>query len=411
MGYSMSVPSNLVQTAFDAYNAPVQSQILQSDLQLKQQEVQAGAMALQNQMGFQQDMTKIWGPGGLAGASAADPNDPSVMPKLMATATDAFARGMPQAGASMLSGLGMMSYRNAEIQKFSAQTQSKMLDSVGSALGGVSDQGSEDAAISAIRAEGIDPAKYGLTGDYALDASKIPALAQAAMSRSQQVLAGYRDQSLQQRDQAQQFREGMAQKQLSLASKRLDIAQSMADLRVHQADTMNTHRDRQDALAQEGLDLKKLQAEDRSYAAAAKVQPAEAQIAQGIFATDDRTANLDPNLQKSLATLASRRAKMAIAQQMQQTGQVEFEPQDYEAALGDQIDKMQREGLFTQEPGGMFHSGGYKFAPKAETPAAKGTTATKPSPYGSPADVATAYKTGKITRAEATKLLHDMGVK
>src|ERR1700676_58067 len=114
---------NIVQAAYDAYNAPVQSEILREDLALKKQEVVAQQMSLQNQMALQKDMQQIWGPGGITTAAdfGANPTDASQMPKLMATAASLFAHGQPQAGGQFLNSMSMLGYRQAETQKYQQQ--------------------------------------------------------------------------------------------------------------------------------------------------------------------------------------------------------------------------------------------------------------------------------------------------
>jgi hypothetical protein len=375
MAYLGPNDKTFVQSVFDGYNAPIQSEILQTDLTLKKQEVVAQQMALQNQMGLQQDMQKIWGPGGVEGGLASiNPSDPQSMPKMMATAASLFSHGQPQAGGSFLSSMSMLGYRQAETQKYQQQVQWRKFENAGSALGGVSDQSSEDVALAKLRADGIDPTQYGLTGDWNADASKIPQLAQMAMSRAQQLQAADRETSHADTQAQRDISNGFAQARLSQGSKRLDIQQSLADLRSNQVSFNQGEANKRDARAQEALDLKKLSAEDRSFANAAKLQKPEADTATGIFATDKRTTDLPPELQKSLALLAARRAKQQIAHDMMGSGDVEYEPEDFGAALSAQMDQMQRQGMFSTEGAGTFNPG--KGAPAA--PMHQGARATPP---------------------------------
>jgi hypothetical protein len=367
MPYSISAPTNLVTEAMDAYNAPIQSSILQTQLQLDQQQVQSNALALQNQMGFQQDMQKVWGPGGVAAAEAgASSNDPINMPKLMATAMNAFSRGMPQVGSQILSGVSMLAYRQAETGKFQQQAEYRKWQTVGSALGPVHDQASEDAAVAEVRAQGIDPARYGITGDYVTDRAKLPVLSQMAMSRAQQLQAQYRDQTFAERQSQDQFHNAVATQRLNQGAQRIGIDLQNLSLRQNQFSFQQQEADKRDARAQQGLDIKNLEAEDRSYANASKVQKPELDIATGVFSSDDRTANLPPDLQKSLATLAARQAKMELYKSMKSSNATEYSADDYAQALDDQIGRMEKQGMFDQTKGGIFDSGsGYKFNPPA----------------------------------------------
>jgi hypothetical protein len=392
-----SYPQNLVQVAFDAYNAPIQSQILQEDLTLKKQEVVAQQMALQNQVGLQQDMQKIWGSGGItAGIEAgANPSDPAQMPKLMATAASLFSHGQPQAGGSFLSSMSMLGYRQAETQKYQQQVQWRKAQEVGSALGAVTDQTTYDVALAKIRAEGIDPVQYGMSGDYNTDAPKLPALAQMAMSRAQQLQAQDRETAHSDLQFQRDISNGFTQSRLDSASRRLDIAQGMADLRKNQVEFQQTEAGKRDARAQEGLDLRKLEHEDRSFANASRLQKPENDIAQGVFGTDVRTANLPPALQKSLATLAARRAKQQIAHDMMGSGDTEYEPEDFGSALAHQMDQMQRQGMFQVEGGGMFGGdGGTTFNPPKGAPVAR----PKPSGHTAPPQKAEGNKLEQMNK-------------
>jgi len=369
MPYSISAPTNLVQVAFDAYNAPIQSTILQEDATIKKQEIVSNQLALQNQVALQQDMTKIWGSGGL---SSVDPNDPSSAPKLMATAQSLFAHGQAQAGSQFLSALSMLSYRQAQTQKDYQQTQYRNFEEVGSALGSVTDQASEDAALARIKALGFNPAQYGITGDFSQDGPRLPQLAQMSMSRAQQVLAADRTQREADLETQRGVQNGFAAQRLDQASKRIDVQNAMLDLRRHQQVDNEKEADRRDSRFQEGLHFKELQAEDRTYANASKVQGPEKTVAEGIFATDDRTSGLDPNTQKALANVAALRAKRQIAQQMVQSGDAEYEPEDYAQALADQMDQMAREGMFQGGSGGWFGPktpNDFKPGPPANAPA------------------------------------------
>lgn len=397
MPISFQAPSNLVQAAFDAYSAPAQATILQEDAALKKQELVSNQLQLQNQMSFQQDMAKLWGPGGLA-AGAATANDPnadmnSAMPKMLATAQSMFQHNMPQAGAQFLGSLSMMGMRNAETQKYNQQVQWRKFETVGGALGAVTDQASEDLAMSKIRAEGVDPAQYGLTGDFTADGPKLPRLAQMAMTRAQQLQAADRESAQQARQSQWDVQNGFTSMRLDQGQKRLDREQSLADLAAKREARQQKEGDQRDARAQEALDLKKLENEDRSYANASKLQPLEAQTAQGIFASDSRTAGLPPALQKSLAMLAARRAKQQIANDMMGSGDVEYEPEDFGAALNDQINQMQRQGMFQTEGGGFMSDPSYTFKPGAQ-----GAPKAMPKPAESPVE-----KMSKDPRAMAIK--------
>lgn len=418
MPYTSPNDKTFVQAMWEGYNAPIESQILQENLTLKKQEVVAQQMALQNQVGLQKDMQQIWGNGGInTGFDAAtNPSDPAQMPKMMATAASLFSHGQPQAAGSFLSSMSMLGYRQAETQKYQQQVQWRKAQEVGSSLGAVTDQTSYDVALAKIRSEGINPLQYDLTGDYTQDAPKLPVLMQAAMSRAQQLQAQDRETAHGDLQVQRDISNGFASTRLDAASKRIDIQQGLADLRRNQVEFQQTEANKRDSRAQEGLDLRKLQAEDRSFANAARLQKPESDIATGVFATDQRTANLPPALQKSLAILAARRAKQQIAHDMTGSGDAEYEPEDFGSALASQMDQMQRQGMFQVEDGGLFSSGGGttfnppKSAPVARQHAGSGPASQKTA-YGTPADVATAYKTGKISRDEATKLLNGMGVK
>lgn len=402
-----SAPTNLVQAAFDAYNAPINSTILQEDAVLKRQEIMANQMQLQNQMGLQQDLKSIWGAGGMATAEASF-GDPSQSPKLMATAAALAAHGNPQAATSLLGSLSLMGYRQVEAQKYRQQTQWRNLQEVGSALGNVTDQGSEDAALALARAQGIDPAQYGLTGDYVADAGKIPVIAQSALTRAQQMQAQDRETVHADLQAQRDFSNGIASQRMTNEQRRIDIQQAMADLRTNHTKFLEGEADKKDARAQEGLHLKELQMEDRSISNASKLQKPEADAAVGMFMSDQRTSELPPPLQKSLALLAARRAKQEIYKQMMESGDAEYEPGDFEQELALQMDRMQRQGMFQSGDNYTFKPSPAG-APVHVTSPTQGTQGTKPTTiYRTPADVATAYREGKITRDEATKLLKGM---
>lgn len=403
---SYNAPMNLVQVAFDAYNAPIQSTLLKEKAVLGQQQIQSNAVNLQNQMALQSDLKNIWGPGGMSAADAAanNPDDFLSSPKFMATAQALAMHGQPQAAMSMLSAASMTQYRKAEMQKAQQQTQWRNLQEVGAAFGAASDDSSEQAAIAEAQAKGIDITQYGLTGKYAVDAPMLNAISRSSMSRAQQLTA-------QNREGVLAFREGQADIQndfkafaLNQADRRLGIQQALLDLRSHAETRLTDEGAKRDARAQEALDIKKLGAEDRSYANASRVTKDDSTIAQGIFATDDRTADLDPNLQKSLAGLAAQRAKISIANSLKDSGQVEWQPEDYQAALANEMDKMAREGLFNMGNNPRYNP---PRQPAPPTPQKKEATTMKK--MQDDPKVQAILNNASMSDVDKTKAIHSLG--
>jgi hypothetical protein len=362
-----SYPLNLVQVAFDAYNAPVQSQILQQDLALKKEEVVATQMGLQNQIGLQQDMQKIWGPGGLTAAQDAstDPTDPSMMPKFLATAAALATHGQPQAATSMLSSMSLLGYRQAQAQKAQQQVAWRKSEELGSALGAVNDQNSYDVALAKVRSEGVDPVAYGLSGDYNQDAPMIPRLAQMALTRAQQLQAQDRETAFQHREQQDTFHNSVAMMRLQQGAAHLGIASQNLDLRRQEFADKQVHEDLRDSRAQEGVDLKKQAAEDkhgvaanRVYTTVGRLSATDTQEAQGIFQQDTRTQDLPAPVQKSLALAAARQARQAVAKEMRDGGLMEEPPGSYDRHLAEAMSKMEKDGTFEKAKGNEF-----KFAP------------------------------------------------
>jgi hypothetical protein len=370
MPFSMQAPNNLVQSAFDAYNAPIQSQILQQDLSLKKEEVVAQQMAIQNQIGIQQDMTKIWGPGGIGSAQDATDN-PSIdqMPKFMATAQSLAMHGQPQAAMTMLSTASLLGMRQAETQKYAQQATWRQLEVAGSALGGVKagDQASEDVALATMRAQGIDPAKYGLVGDIASDWDKIPALSQSAMSRAQQIHQADRDRTFAEKVQQDHFHDSVASMRLGQGAQRITIANGNLDLHQKEFVDKQNEENKRDARAQDGLDLKTNDRNDKILANARRVTSVDVQQADGVVQSDSRTSGIAPPLQKAIARMAARYAKDDVAHEYGQ----DAPPGAYDAALSKALDKMEKRGDFKQA-----QSSDYKF--NAPVPAAPKYSPVKP---------------------------------
>lgn len=348
---------NIVDEAFRAFNAPIESQTKQADLAIKKQEIVANQLSLNNQMAFQQDMGKIWGPGGVSSAQAnaenPDYSDPSLNKKFMATAMDAFSRGMPQAGGQMLSSLQMMNFRQSEVQKNHMATIKAQSGIVGSALGAVKDQASEEAAISALQAEGIDPATLGLTGDWTSDQHKIPVLAQAAMTRAQQLSAQDREASYAGLQSQRAFMDAIAQARLGQGAQRIQIDLNREDLSVERESRLQQEADRRDARAQEALRV-------RDARSSLKVYPDELKDAVTTFKVDPRTSAMPADLQMKYADIAARRAKQKIAKQIQS----DQTPDDFNTVLNDEILKLDRQGAFKPDKaGGWFSDPTYTYKP------------------------------------------------
>jgi hypothetical protein len=368
----------MAETLFDismrAWNAPVQADIQKQQLLLDKQAVQNQAIDLQNKIGLQQDMAKIWGPNGTASAeNAIASGDITSSPKFIATAQALATRGQPQAAASYLSGLSMLGERASITKKNNQQVQWRTAERTGSILGAVSDESGYTNALAQLKAENIDPASLGLVGDWKVDGPKLPQLARSAMTSAQQLQAQDREQAHSDTEAQRNIANGFVQQRLGQGAQRLSVQENLAQLAHSRFNWQQGEADKRDSRAQAGLDLRSIGAEDRSFANASRLQKPESDIAQGIFQTDQRTMDLPDPLKKSLATLAARRAKQQIASDMMNNGDSEYEPEDFGAALNEQINQMQRQGLFKTE-------GDYTFNPPKPPPAAAKAPVQPPLP-------------------------------
>jgi hypothetical protein len=253
-------------------------------------------------------------------------------------------------------------------QKNQQQLKWRQAERTGSILGSVQDADGYTTALAQLQAEGIDPKSLGLTTDWNVDGPRLPQIARSAMTSAQQLQAQDRETSQQNRQTQLDIQNGFTQQRIGQAGKSLSIRENLADLAHSRFQWQQQEGDKRDSRAQEGLNLKSLGAEDRSLSNASKLQKPEADVATGIFGTDVRTKDLPPALQKSLAILAARRAKQQIAQDMRESGEYEYEPEDFGSALNEQMNAMQRQGMFQADDS-------YKFNPP---PAATAKAPVKP---------------------------------
>jgi hypothetical protein len=193
------------------------------------------------------------------------------------------------------------------------------------------------------------------------------------MTSAQQLQAQDRETAHADTQTQRSIQNGFVSARLQQGNARLSIQENLAELAHSRFNWQQGERDKADARAQEGLDLRKLGAENRTYANASRLQKPEADVATGIFGTDVRTMNMPPALQKSLATLAARRAKQQIARDMMDNGSSEYSPEDFGSALNEQMDIMHKQGMFNTE-------GDYKFNPPPVPPAAAKAPVKPPLP-------------------------------
>jgi hypothetical protein len=267
----------------------------------------------------------------------------------------------------------MLGERASITKKNNQQVQWRTAERTGSILGAVNNEQDYNTALSQLKAEDIDPSSLGLVGDWKVDGPKLPQLARASMTKAQQLQADDRETAHSDTEAQRSITNGFVQQRLQQGAQRLGISENLAQLANNRLNWQMGEADKRDSRAQAGLDLRKLGAEDRTFANAAKLQKPENDVAQGIFQTDQRTADLPAPLQKSLATLAARRAKQQIAHDMMANGDMEYEPEDFGAALNEQITQMQKQGLFNTE-------GDYKFNPPKPPPAAARAPVQPPLP-------------------------------
>lgn len=410
---------SLFDIAYRGYTAPLQADMLKQQVAEKKLTVQAGQMELQNTKAMNDELTKIWGPG--AGATATDAASnptPDMTPKLQATAGLMFKTGNVKEASSLLTAVSMSQYRAMEAKKLMAQTQKEQAQAVGGIFGSIDSQEAYSAALPELQDKGVDIQRLGLTGDYQQDAPKLQQLARSTMTAAQQTtatdreqaaanLASYRDSRLTQLDQG-----------LSVQMQKL----KQADRRITDNEFMQHHKISEDALkdsrAQEGLDMRKLGAGARTMANAVKVQPPELKAAQGVFATDDRTQAMPQQLRDTVAGMAAMRAKKKIATDLaNQPAGVSYEPEDYDQALEEVMQDMDKEGVFKPSvagTGGLFGSDPqYKHqAPVVKGPQAQGKTlppAATANKYADLPSLQQAVKDKKISRDDAIALAKKQG--
>lgn len=410
---------SLFDIAYRGYTAPLQADMLKQEVAEKKLTVQAGQMELQNTKAMQDGLAQIWGPG--AGATATDAASnptPDMTPKLQATAGLMFKTGNVKEASSLLTAVSMSQYRAMEAKKLTAQTQKEQAQAVGGIFGSIDSQEAYSAALPELQDKGVDIQRLGLTGDYQQDAVKLQQLARSTMTAAQQTtatdreqaqanLATYRDSRLTQLDQG-----------LSVQMQKL----KQADRRITDNEFMQHHKISEDALkdsrAQEGLDMRKLGAGARTMANAVKVQPPELKAAQGVFATDDRTQAMPQQLRDTVAGMAAMRAKKKIATDLaNQPAGVSYEPEDYDQALEEVMQDMDKEGVFKPSVAGTGGLFGTDPQYKHQAPVVKGPQAQgKPLPpaatankYADLPSLQQAVKDKKISRDDAIALAKKQG--
>lgn len=345
---------SLFDIAYRGYTAPMAADMMKQQIAEKKLTVQAGQMELQNTKAMQDGLQQIWGPGGGTTATDAASNPtPDMTPKLQATAGLMFKTGNVKEASSLLTAVSMSQYRAMEAKKITAQTQKEEALAVGGIFNSIDSQEAYSAALPELQAKGIDIQKLGLSGDYQTDAPKLQQMAKSTMTAAQQTTATDRETNAANLNDYRNSRLTQLDQGLGIQMQRL----KQQDRRITDNEFMQHHKINEDALkdsrAQEGLDMRKLGAGARTMTNALKVQQPELKAAQGVFATDDRTQAIPQQQRDAVAGMAAMRAKRKIAADIaNQPAGTSYEPEDYDMALEEVMQDMEKEGLFKPSTAG-----------------------------------------------------------
>jgi len=413
---------SLFDIAFRGYSAPIQAEQEKARTDYLKTTNEAAKVELANQKSMQDGMQQIWGPGaGLTATDAASNPTPDMLPKLQATAGLMFKTGNVKEAGSLLSSISMAGYRAAETSKLQQSNQQNKMKAVGGILSAVDSQEAYNAALPELQAAGVDISTLNLTGDYQQDAPKLQQIAKSTMTAAQQTTASDKEQAYKGLNSYRSARLSQLDQGLGISIQKLNLEQK----RTQDAEFMQHHKVGEDAIrdqrAQEGLDMHKLGDTARQAANAAKVQKPELDAAKGVFATDDRTANMPTNLRDTVATMAAQRTKLKLSQDLKDApAGSTYEPEDYDQALEETMQQMDKEGLFKPSvPGGngMFGSDPqYSHIPPKVQPKAGPQAQGKPLPpaatagkFDSVLSLQQAVKDKKISRDDAIAYARKQG--
>lgn len=413
---------SLFDIAFRGYTAPIQAEQEKARTDYLKTTNEAAKVELANQKSMQDGMQQIWGPGaGLTATDAASNPTPDMTPKLQATAALMFKTGNVKDAGSLLSSISLANYRATETAKLQQTNQTNKMKAVGGILGAVNSQEAYNAALPELQAQGIDITTLSLTGDFQQDAPKLQQIAKSTMTAAQQTTASDKEAAYKGLNSYRQARLSQLDQGLGINIQKLNLEQQ----RAKDQEFMQHHKVSEDAIrdqrAQEGLDMHKLGDTARQAANVAKVQKPELDAARGVFATDDRTQNLPTNLRDTVATMAAQRTKLRLSQALKDAppGST-YEPEDYDQALEETMQDMDKEGLFKPSiPGGTGVFGSdpqyNHIPPKAQlraNPQAQG----KPLPpaatagkYDSVMSLQEAVKNKTLSRDDAIAYARKMG--
>jgi hypothetical protein len=415
---------SLFDIAFRGYSAPIQAEQEKARTDYLKTTNEAAKVELANQKSMQEGMQQIWGPGaGLTATDAASNPTPDMAPKLQATAALMFKTGNVKEAGSLLSSMSMASYRAAESAKVQQTTQLNKTKAVGGIVAAIDSQETYSAAIPELQEQlGDKFTSLGLTGDYQQDAPKLQMIAKSTMTAAQQTTASDKEAAYKGLNSYRNARLAQLDQGLGINMQKLNLEQQ----RAKDNEFMQHHKISEDAIrdqrAQEGLDMRKLGDTARQAANVAKVQKPELDAAKGVFATDDRTSTLPTNLRDTVATMAAQRTKLKLSQDMKDAPPgTTYEPEDYDSALEETMQQMDKEGLFKPSvPGGhgMFGTDPqYSHIPPKtgqgpKGPQAQGKTlppAATAGKYDSLTSLQQAVKDKKISRDDAIALARKQG--
>ncbi len=310
-----------------------QLQHLRAQTEELQVRTQGEKLALQNQAAFQQAMGRIFPSGFDPGVyDAAAQGDNASRMKLQAL-QQAYAMYDPSKLPSLMNATEMAAKRQADVR---AEEQKRM----GSLFSAINNADDYNAALPDIQAAG-GLQRFGLTGNYATDKSRIGVLGRSGMTAAQQAVDEYRyiregdrlnqqDIDNRRKQENQDFREQVHR----------DHEKQVADLQRRFAEREQRARDMEDDKNARSL------AHVRN--SVAKVTQDNLKSAQLFVKTDERTRDLPANMQQQMARDVAQIAKNAMAKSITEVGKLPDED-EYSSLMDDALKRLMKEGKITRE--------------------------------------------------------------
>lgn len=319
------------------------AEVQKTQLQNEEQKIRiaADSMALQNQQAFQKAMAEQFPIGGIDQAiNGATAGDRASTAKLNALVS-IYGQYAPDKLPQLMSTLEMADYRKT-------LAQDRRRQEVGSIFSSVDSPEAYAAAAPEIQAMGGYKA-FGLTGNYAVDASRIQMLGAQGLTAQQKIQADQRAQTERDRVDAQQERARQQQENM-------DLRTQMEASRERHRTQMEAFKAAQEARAQAGLEFNQEKTLATLRNKVSKVSNDDLKLAMSFVNQNETTKDLPANMKQVLARDLAQKAKNKVASGVKDVGSLPDED-TYSNYFSDSLNELMKENKLVKEYRTLMPSG------------------------------------------------------